>query len=134
MEISFVVPGVPIPQGSMRGFVRGGKVRVTSDNAKLRNWRQMIAGVAFAKMSIGNVPMLMGPVRVEAIFYLPRPQSVSVRALPIKRPDLDKLTRAVLDGMTDGGVFHDDSQVVHLVVEKQYAVGVGPRCEVTVHA
>ena len=39
------------------------------------------------------------------------------------KPDLDKLTRAVLDSLTDAGVFTDDSRVVWLNVAKVAATG-----------
>jgi Holliday junction resolvase RusA-like endonuclease len=35
-------------------------------------------------------------------------------------PDLDKLTRAVLDGLTRAGVWADDGQVVELRATKCY--------------
>lgn len=37
------------------------------------------------------------------------------------RPDLDKLTRAVFDALTDAHIWHDDAQVVGLVATKRYA-------------
>jgi Holliday junction resolvase RusA-like endonuclease len=37
-----------------------------------------------------------------------------------KRPDLDKLIRAILDGIT-GILIEDDSQVVNITATKQYA-------------
>ena len=40
---------------------------------------------------------------------------------PGGRPDVDKLARAVLDGLVSGGVMADDAQVVVLVARKVYA-------------
>jgi Holliday junction resolvase RusA-like endonuclease len=60
-----------------------------------------------------------GPLVVTAIFMLPKPASVK-RWRPSVKPDLDKLQRAVLDGMT-GHVFVDDSRVVSIAAEKFYA-------------
>lgn len=40
---------------------------------------------------------------------------------PSVRPDLDKLCRAVLDALTDAGIWHDDSQVCSLSAIKVYA-------------
>jgi Holliday junction resolvase RusA-like endonuclease len=37
------------------------------------------------------------------------------------RPDLDKLLRSTLDGLTDAGVWRDDSQVVSISAAKVYA-------------
>jgi hypothetical protein len=37
-----------------------------------------------------------------------------------KRPDADKLARAVLDAITESGTIRDDAQVVSLQVRKRY--------------
>lgn len=37
-----------------------------------------------------------------------------------KRPDADKLARAVLDAITESGTIRDDAQVVSLRVRKRY--------------
>jgi Holliday junction resolvase RusA-like endonuclease len=65
-----------------------------------------------------------GAVKVEAVFYLTRKPTVK-RELPTVPPDVDKLTRSLLDGITakGDGVWRDDSQVVRLEVSKVYAVG-----------
>lgn len=39
---------------------------------------------------------------------------------PTKKPDLDNIAKAVLDGL-NGVAFVDDSQVIRLVVEKHYS-------------
>ncbi len=54
-------------------------------------------------------------VRVE--FILPRPKSVK-RIYPAVKPDLDKLVRAVLDGLWPA--WGDDAQVVGLLASKRY--------------
>jgi Holliday junction resolvase RusA-like endonuclease len=36
------------------------------------------------------------------------------------KPDIDKLTRAILDGLTDGGLLADDARVVELHITKRY--------------
>ena len=36
-------------------------------------------------------------------------------------PDIDKLTRAVMDALADGVVFDQDSQVTDLRIRKRYA-------------
>lgn len=75
--------------------------------------------------------MLIGPLRVEVDFFLPRPPSIKIskRALPIVPPDLDKLARALLDGLGqgldgksgNGRLWADDSLVVELIAQKFYA-------------
>jgi Holliday junction resolvase RusA-like endonuclease len=86
--------------------------------------------------------LLLGPVRVEIDFYLPRPASIKIskRPLPIVPPDLDKLCRAVLDGLGqglngksgDGLLWGDDSQVVELLASKFYADDRDPGADIRV--
>lgn len=116
MSVSFFVNGTPAPQGSSRAFMAGGKPVITSANKNLKDWRTLVAlaGMEHAKM-------LDGPVAVTLRFYLPRPVSLPKKTVEhTKRPDVDKLARAVLDSLT-GLFFKDDSQVVRLLASKHYA-------------
>lgn len=56
---------------------------------------------------------------------LPRPKRPRWWSPGVK-PDLDKLCRALLDGMTDGGLITDDARVVGLHAHKRYASEVNP--------
>ena len=121
------VAGIPIPQGSMRGFVRGGHVALTSDNPRLRSWRRDVT-IAFAEARDGVC--FVGPVRLTVTFALPRPTGhfgrrgllPSAPARPAgARDDLDKLIRAIGDAATDAGVWHDDGQVTELRAAKCWA-------------
>ena len=59
-------------------------------------------------------------VEVDIVFYMPKPASAPKKWVPmVKRPDIDKLGRAVLDALTDV-VFEDDSQVTDLLLHKRY--------------
>lgn len=111
------VLGEPIPQGSMRAVARG---RIISDNSRLKPWRDSVSWHVRDAMADG--PPLTGPLEVRATFVLPRPPSVPRRRwAPEKRPDLDKLLRALLDAATAGGAWVDDSQVVAITASKVYA-------------
>lgn len=116
--IRFEVYGKPEPQGSSRAFVNKatGRAVVTSANPALKDWREQVAGEARAKM-IG-FPPLEGAVTVGVVFWLARPASVK-RTRPTVKPDLDKLVRAILDGLT-GVAYRDDAQVVTVSAEKRY--------------
>lgn len=119
------VPGVPLPQGSPRAFVRGGVARVvsgaTSEKTPLGGWRARIAHEASVAMRTAGLQPISGPVSVSAIFTLPRPKSApKKRWAADRRPDLDKLTRAVLDGLTSI-VYLDDCQVVDMSCRKVLA-------------
>ena len=118
-SLAFQVFGDPVPQGSKRAFVVKNRAVVVDDNkATLRSWRSAIVDAARAEMTFAD-PMELGPVRVTLMFFLRQPKRPKA-AVPITKPDADKLARAVLDGMTDAGVFRDDSQVTTLTVRKRY--------------
>jgi Holliday junction resolvase RusA-like endonuclease len=40
--------------------------------------------------------------------------------VPAVKPDIDKLCRAILDGLQDGGLLAEDSRVVTLTATKRY--------------
>jgi crossover junction endodeoxyribonuclease RusA len=129
--ISFVAYGVPAPQGSMRAFNVKGRQHpvVTSDNPRTRPWKQTV--LLAARDALCDRAPIDIAVRVDVQFYMPRPKSApKSRRLPTKLPDLDKLVRAILDAMTDAGVWHDDSQVAMIQAAKFYAGGEG---DVTPH-
>jgi crossover junction endodeoxyribonuclease RusA len=128
-RVRFDVPGVPVPQGSARAFVVNGHAVVTSANRNLKGWRQLVNEVARA--AAPKKPWA-GPVAVHLGFRLPLPPSRrttvgrgrekrKLRVWPDRRPDLDKLVRGVVDGMTSV-VFVDDSQVVELHARKDYGL------------
>jgi Holliday junction resolvase RusA-like endonuclease len=130
--IQFTAYCRPEPQGSTRAFVVKGRAVVTSDNRKLKPFRSEVTRCAMlAVADAGKTCPVWGkrvPVEVEAVFYLEKPPSIpkKITSLTVK-PDLDKLSRALLDALT-GIVYLDDSQVVYLRVSKRY--GVPERVEV----
>lgn len=136
------VRGTPAPQGSKR-HVGGG--RMIEMSKAVGPWREAVRGETQRAMTAGpdrtgEEPDIMPPfdcaVDVRIRFFLPRPKSAPGRVIwPAKRPDLDKLARAVLDGLTDGGAWLDDSQVVRLSLEKMYAAeGITPGCLIRIES
>jgi len=98
------VPGKPVPQGSSKAFVGAAKT-----------WHpdRIPAGLEDAR-PLGDVVAFPGyePVRLGLLFVMPRAQSEPKRTRPhTRKPDADKLTRAILDALS-GTLFRDDSQVV----------------------
>ena len=129
------VHGTPVPQGS-KFLARGRMIDVKS--GALNRWRRMIAAEV-QRRGWHHDPILSGPVAVSLTFYLPRPQyhygtgrnanrlKDTAPLLVDKRPDVDKLSRAVLDALTQAGAWRDDSQVAYLAAEKHYAEQPGVR-------
>jgi len=115
MTRSCFVPGSPAPQGSKRHVGHG---RMVEMSKALGPWRERVALAVHGE----GWPMMAGPVWVRLQFVLPRPKSAPKRSTPpaVKRPDLDKLQRAILDALT-GIVFADDSQVICIFARKRIA-------------
>ena len=118
------VPGKPAPQGSMRAIVHrstGRAVAIKDNNVAQKSWREDI------RVLVSNwwkYPPLDAGVALDIEFVMPRPVSLpKTKATPpaIKRPDQDKLTRAVCDALTSAGVYLDDSQVIDCHVRKRIA-------------
>lgn len=118
----FRVVGVPQTKGSARAFMRRGMrfPVITNDNPKCKGWQGAVADAAAVGMN-GREPFA-GAVTLAMTFYFPRPKghfgtgknAGILKASAPKRhtvkPDLDKIVRAVKDGMT-GVVYRDDAQV-----------------------
>ena len=130
--IEFWVDGVPRPQGSKR-HVGGGRMVEASPHVK--GWRDLVSAVAFQSMPGDPIST---PVGVAVHFLFPRPKSHYrtgknahlLRTGAPDRPttrsvgDTDKLCRAILDSLavtSGGGVLVDDSQVVWLYGQKDWA-------------
>lgn len=100
-------------------------------------WREAVR--AEAQRAASGVPF-EGAVRVSVKFLLGRPRGhtgarglrPSAPRFPVARPDLDKLLRSTLDGLTMGGLIGDDSQVVTVLAVKEYADGVPVGAEIEV--
>lgn len=117
MQIRLDVLGDPAPQGSKK-LVRG---RLIEASKKLKPWRRAIE-IACQPHAEENI--YLGPVLLEVDFFLPRPPSIKIskRVYPTVPPDLDKLVRAVGDGIGQSGfIWGDDSQVVEIIARKFYA-------------
>lgn len=114
--ISFSVDGQPIPQGSMK--VINGHIIHTQGSA-LAAWR---SAIALAARQAGALPA-EGALELDMTFTMQKPRTVT-RSHPTVPPDLDKLVRAVLDGLT-AIAYRDDSQVTAFTARKVYGERIG---------
>lgn len=97
-----------------------GRVTMFSDNRELADWEMQIHWLAMQAMGSEKPSAL--PIECVLEFIVPTPKSHEGELWPIgkRTGDLDKLTRAILDGMTHS-VYLDDSQVVRILASKRYA-------------
>lgn len=132
MRISFTIHGEPRGKGRPR-FSRSGRVFT---DPKTVAYERAIKATAQSVMA--GRAALDGPVWVRIEAFLAAPSSVSKKKRaamlsgelrPTKRPDLDNIDKAILDGI-NGVVFKDDSQVVGLGSLKFWTDK--PRVEVSV--
>lgn len=128
-EITFEVPGDPVPQPRPRVSTWGGRGRAyTPAGHGIHAYRQAIALVA--KTAGWSEGPATGPVAVEIDAWFRRPPSHLTKTVQVKagapawppKADVDNLAKGVLDAITDSGAFWlDDCQVVELTVRKAYA-------------
>jgi crossover junction endodeoxyribonuclease RusA len=129
-SVTFDVLGIPAPQGSKKLVRTGGGVRMIESSKKVAPWRNDVQAAALDAFGNGN--LLHEAVHVTLEFWVARPASAPKwRFWAPKMPDLDKLTRATLDGLT-GIAFIDDGQVTSLYATKRYALAAPSGCRVTV--
>ena len=124
MTTHLVVYGDPAAQGSKKavGRRKNGSTILVEQSARVAPWRALVT--AQTRHQVTNAPgwvPLEGAMRVCLDFTVRAPARLPAgRTRPAVRPDLDKLTRAVLDALTAAHLWVDDSQVVSLVVEEWY--------------
>jgi hypothetical protein len=132
--LDVVAHGRPRSKGShVPQVTKGGKLRAAAvQEDDLSRWERTIRSAASLAWNAGrgdspNWPgyprAWTGPVVVMARFRLVRPQRLAETmdqepALVV--PDLDKITRALLDGL-NGVAYADDKQVTALLATKGYA-------------
>lgn len=132
-SITFQVPGEPRGKGRPR-FAKGR----TYTDAATASYENLIALACKAARN-GQEPF-DGPVAVWITATLQPPRSVSKksRALmlldnpkhrPTKRPDVENIAKAALDGMNQIA-FRDDAQVARLIITKRW--GEEPGLTITV--
>lgn len=133
--LTLFVPGTPRPQGSKR---QGRNGAMYEASRYIKAWREAISTVAWTEMNRAGAGRIDGAVELTVVFQFSRPKShyTSKGLRPgapqfvTSTPDLDKLMRAVGDGLVDGGVLRDDSLIVVEHLSKVYAKQAGARISV----
>jgi Holliday junction resolvase RusA-like endonuclease len=124
--VEFFVGGEPVPQGSTKSFYikKLNRVVTTHGNKNTNRWRERIAHEAQCTDEARICTFFSDDRRqgydVQLSFVFTKPKSTPKKyKLNTKRPDLDKLIRAVLDGITDV-LIPDDALVVSITASKCY--------------
>lgn len=121
--VSFWVDGTPKAQPRPRAFARGGRARVY-DPGTAEGWKGL---VALAARRYRPEDPIVEPVRLRLDFVMPRTKALQAKRHPdgpmphTKKPDVDNCTKAVMDCLTDIGMWRDDSLVYEVVATKNYA-------------
>lgn len=118
-SVYLTVAGRPAPQGSKSAFIVNGKVNLVEQSKRLPAYRKAIAAEC-VKQATNWIRYDHAPIAVSINFTLKPPKKHG--EYPVAPPDIDKLCRSVLDGITQSGViWRDDSQVVVLKATKTYS-------------
>ena len=123
MGVSFVIRGIPKVKKRPKFSTQGGKIRTYTPKttAEYENLVKLKAEEKFKHP-------LKGSVCLAIRFYLPRPQRLIWKKKPMpeiysdKRPDIDNLAKAVIDGL-NGIAFFDDGQIADLHITKKFHAG-----------
>jgi Holliday junction resolvase RusA-like endonuclease len=125
--IRFEVEGEPIPQPRPRAFNVGGRAMIVSNEKKhpivpFKQHVQICASLAY------QGPPMLGPIRIQITFVMPRPGYLLWKTKPMPRiwhtarPDWDNLAKGAIDACKE--VFwEDDSQIALAEVGKVVAAG-----------
>jgi Holliday junction resolvase RusA-like endonuclease len=133
--IQIIIDGDPKPQPRPRAFARnmgGGKFAArVYDAGTAEGWKSLVA--LAAKPFLPESPHDM-PLHVTMVFFFARPKAhftgkgalrTSSPSHPTSRNDLDNLCKAVMDCLTQIGMWKDDGQVVRLIAQKEYGENPG---------
>lgn len=139
-SLYFIVEGEPVGKGRARSVTRRSKTRGTYiahvTPEKTRSYEAAIRSEAARAME--NFELMGGPLAMRLEIYMGVPASWSKakrdaaligEILPVKKPDVDNVCKAVCDAM-NGVVYLDDSQIVDCHISKQYSAV--PRVEIRI--
>jgi Holliday junction resolvase RusA-like endonuclease len=125
-DITFDVVGEPKSQPRVKAMRCGGFIRIYTP-ATAKEWKGAVAKAAAPFLSPEGP--LTGPLYLTLLFRFARPKShlrttgeltKSAPRQHTQKPDADNLAKAVMDALTDCGLWADDTQVVRLNVCKTF--------------
>ena len=140
-ELSITIEGIPKGQPRARACIRGKHAGVY-DPGTADAWKGCVR--AAAREARGARPVILGAVRMELLFRLPRPKAHFDKAGDVRKkfrlaphaqkPDIENLVKAVMDALTEVGVWRDDALVNRLVVDRDWCPQhARPGCDITLN-
>lgn len=122
----FEIPGEVIGKARPRMNTRTGKAYTPT---KTKNYEFLVK--QWFRFTYPNFEMIDNDksikIKIVAYFDIPKSTSKKKAALmleniirPTKKPDIDNITKVILDALNKFA-YHDDTQVVEMTVEKYYA-------------
>jgi len=118
-KVIFDAAIIPIGKGRPRASGKGGHVRMYTPD-KTRAWEKEF--VEIAQEAVGEIT-LDEPLQVAIVAVFPRVKRLKAgaRVPHTVKPDVDNVTKIVLDGLQAAGIIADDKLVYSLKVECWYA-------------
>ncbi|NMM93929.1 RusA family crossover junction endodeoxyribonuclease [Bifidobacterium oedipodis] len=125
---------LPITKGSVKPYTVG-HGRAMPDDDRLDGWQRAVALTANAVMRAEGLKPYDCPLMESIVFRMPRPKKPMFEVPATKTAkargggDLDKLVRAVNDGLQEGGVMVEDSRiygfntVLKLYADREHPIG-----------
>lgn len=129
MQVTFTINKVPVPKA---------RPRICKGHAFTPEKTRSYEAAVRRTYLVNGFPVLEGALLVEATFYMPIPKRKSKKIKeqmlkgeirPDKKPDIDNLLKAILDGLNKVA-WKDDGQIVALKAEEFYSNK--PRTEVLI--
>ena len=134
MTLTFFANGTPKGQPRGRAVRRGAHAGIYNPGTA-DNWKSSVRAALKDQLKTMGTPKLVltGPLRVTVAAFFPRPKShyyTGKRCHEIRpdapeyhtaKPDRDNLDKAILDALTNAGIWPDDSIVCAGGITKRYA-------------
>ena len=130
LPLTFTVSGEPKSQPRVKAMRCGGFIRIYTPKTA-DEWKGLVASAARPFLPAEPI---RGPLRLSLAFRFKRPAShltskgaltKSAPTAHISKPDTDNLGKAIMDTLTDVGLWKDDCQVVDLRATKTYDADEG---------
>ncbi len=123
-RLCFFARGIPKAQPRAKASSFGGFTRVY-DPGTAKEWKTIVRVSAMEAWD--GVPFV-GPVRVRLCVFFPRPKAhfkkdglrPNAPTHHITKPDAENCSKAILDALTNAGLWRDDSQVADVRTIKYY--------------